>query len=129
MEEAKKIKILVVDDESSLRTLLKAIFLSENKYQIEEAADGNEAMIAIQKNKPDLVLLDVMMPGQSGFEVCEKIKKNPDLKDIITIILTAKGQETDKEWAKSVGADYFLSKPFSPIELLDLVQSLYSTAQ
>jgi CheY-like chemotaxis protein len=128
MQEVDQLKILIVDDESSLRTLLKAIFLSENSYQIMEAADGNEAIELINKNKPHVIILDVMMPGQSGFEVCEKIKKNPDLKDIITIILTAKGQETDKEWAKSVGADYFLSKPFSPIDLLELVQSLHGNA-
>lgn len=125
MEENKKTKILIVDDESSLRTLLKAIFLSEaNTYEIQEAVDGNEAIAMAEKHKPDLMILDVMMPGQSGFEVCEQVKKRDDLKQIITIILTAKGQETDKEWAKSVGADYFFSKPFSPLDLLNLVESL-----
>ena len=64
-------------------------------------------MAMINTDKPDIILLDVMMPGQSGFEVCEKIKKNEALCDIKIIMLTAKGQDSDRDWAKSVGADHF----------------------
>lgn len=122
-----KTKILVVDDESSLRTLLRAVISSEADFEISEAVDGDDCIVQIQTNKPDLVVLDVMMPGQSGFEVCEKIKQNPEFKDIIVLILTAKGQKSDQEWARSVGADYFLSKPFSPLELIDVVKKLVAS--
>jgi DNA-binding response OmpR family regulator len=122
-----KPKILIADDESSLRTLLRAVMSSEEgEFIIDEAVDGDDTLIKIKANKPDLLILDVMMPGLSGFEVCEKIKRDDKLKDIIVLILTAKGQETDKEWANSVGADCFLSKPFSPLELLDTIKSLLS---
>jgi CheY-like chemotaxis protein len=117
-------KILIVDDESSLRTLLKAVLDSEPGYELQEASNGDEALELITQSKPDLIILDVMMPGQSGFEVCEKIKRNNQLKDIIVLILTAKGQKTDQEWASSVGADCFLSKPFSPLELINLIENL-----
>lgn len=123
--QSKQTKILIVDDEQSLRTLLKAVMSSEEEvFILDEAVDGEDAMNKILDNPPDLVILDVMMPGLSGFEVCERIKGSENLKDIIVLILTAKGQETDKEWANSVGADFFLSKPFSPLELLDTVKSL-----
>lgn len=120
-----KPKILIADDESSLRILLRAVMSSEEgEFEISEAVDGNDTLAQINANKPDLLILDVMMPGLSGFEVCEKIKRDDKLKDIIVLILTAKGQVTDKEWANSVGADFFLSKPFSPLELLDTIKSL-----
>ncbi len=120
-----KPKILIADDESSLRILLRAVMSSEEgEFEIFEAVDGNDTLAQINANKPDLLILDVMMPGLSGFEVCEKIKRDDKLKDIIVLILTAKGQVTDKEWANSVGADFFLSKPFSPLELLDTIKSL-----
>ena len=67
-----------------------------------------------------------MMPSKSGFEVCEEIKRNPDLKDIVVIILTAKGQNLEDKWAAHIGADYFLSKPFSPMELLGLIENIVS---
>jgi CheY-like chemotaxis protein len=85
-------------------------------------------MIRVKADKPDLLILDIMMPGQSGFEVCEKIKQAPELKDIKVIILTAKGQATEEKWAQSIGADHFISKPFSPLELLELVNSVTSKA-
>ncbi len=120
-----KPKILIADDESSLRTLLRAVMSSkEGEFDLAEAVDGDDTLIQIKANQPDLLILDVMMPGLSGFEVCEKIKRDDKLKDIIVLILTAKGQETDKEWANSVGADCFLSKPFSPLELLDTIKGL-----
>lgn len=120
-----KAKILIADDEASLRTLLKAVMSAEiEEFEIIEAVDGDDALVKVKSDKPDLIILDVMMPGQSGFEVCEKIKKDEKLKKTIVLILTAKGQETDKEWAASVGADQFLSKPFSPLELLETVRSL-----
>lgn len=117
-------KVLIADDESSLRTLLKAIIESNPQYLLDEAEDGLQTMEKLKSNKPDVLILDIMMPGLSGFEVCEKIKKDSNLKDIVVLILTAKGQKTDRDWALSIGADYFLSKPFSPLELLDLLDKV-----
>ncbi len=125
---AEKTKILIADDEDSLRTLVRAVLEAEDKYLIEEAIDGDEVMIRIKAQKPDILILDIMMPGQSGFEVCEKIKQTAELKDIKVIILTAKGQGTEEKWAKSIGADHFISKPFSPLELLELVNNISSKA-
>lgn len=119
-----KIKVLIADDEPSLRTLLRAVISSEDIYELDEAEDGDQVLAKIKINKPDILILDVMMPGQSGFEVCEKIKKNEDYKGMKIIILTAKGQNSDSDWAKSVGADYFFKKPFSPLELLELLKKL-----
>jgi len=121
---AEKTKILIADDEESLRVLLKAVMASEENFEFAEAIDGDDALIKVKQDKPDILILDVMMPGQSGFEVCEAIKADDNLKDIKVIILTAKGQDSDKEWADSVGADYFLSKPFSPLELLELLKQI-----
>ena len=117
-------KILIADDEPSLRLLVRATLSTNKSYELIEAFDGSEALVKAQKEKPDLILLDVMMPGLSGFEVCERLKNNPDTKNILIIILTAKGQQSDKDWAISVGADYFLTKPFSPTELFNLIEKI-----
>lgn len=112
---------MIADDEASLRLLVKATLQPNTDFEFIEACDGDEAWELSQKEKPHILVLDVMMPGLSGFEVCEKVKNHDELKDITIIMLTAKGQQTDKDWAKSVGADHFMTKPFSPMELLDLV--------
>lgn len=117
-------KILIADDEPSLRLLVKATLSANKSFDILEAFDGNEALIKAQKELPDLILLDVMMPGLSGFEVCERLKNDSRTKSILIIILTAKGQQSDKDWAISVGADYFLTKPFSPTELFNLIEKI-----
>ena len=117
-------KILIADDEPSLRLLVKATLSTNKSIELIEACDGNEALVKTQTEMPDLLLLDVMMPGLSGFEVCERLKNDPKTKNIIVIILTAKGQQSDKDWALSVGTDYFLTKPFSPIELYNLIEKL-----
>ena len=116
-------KILVVDDDPSLRFLITAS-LEDEEYDISEAADGIEAYKMIQKEKPDLILLDVMMPGMTGYELCTALKQNSDTKNILVIMLTAKGQERDKRDSKQAGADLYLRKPFSPLELIDIVSSL-----
>ena len=117
-------KILIVDDEPSLRLLVRATLSANKAFELIEASDGNEALAKAQSDLPELVLLDVMMPGLSGFEVCERLKGDPKTKNIIIIMLTAKGQQSDKDWAISVGADYFLTKPFSPIELFNLIEKI-----
>ena len=122
-------KILIADDEPSLRLLVKATLSVNKSFDLIEAADGNEALTKAQTELPDLILLDVMMPHLSGFEVCERLKNNPDTKNIIIIMLTAKGQQSDRDWAISVGSDYFLTKPFSPIELFNLIEKILSASK
>ena len=117
-------KILIADDEPSLRLLVKATLSANKSFELIEACDGNEALLKAQNEMPDLILLDVMMPGLSGFEVCERVKNDKKTKDIVIIMLTAKGQQSDKDWAISVGTDYFLTKPFSPIELFNLIEKI-----
>jgi CheY-like chemotaxis protein len=119
-----KTKVLVADDEDSLRVLLKAVINSEEGFDFSEAVDGEEVLAIVIENKPEILILDVMMPGKTGFEVCEILKQDSRFKDIEIVILTAKGQESDQEWAKSCGADYFLRKPFSPLELIDILKSI-----
>ena len=120
-------KILIADDEPSLRLLVKATLSANKSFEIIEAVDGNEALLKAQNESPDLILLDVMMPNLSGFEVCERLKNDPKTKKTIIIMLTAKGQQSDRDWAISVGTDYFLTKPFSPIELYNLIEKILST--
>jgi CheY-like chemotaxis protein len=83
---------------------------------------GEDALRKIAENKPFLIFLDIMMPKKNGYEVCETIKKNPELKDIYIIMLSAKGWETDREKALSLGADDFMSKPFSPLDIISRVR-------
>ena len=116
-------KILVADDESALR-LLVAGTLEIGNYEIQETDNGLDALNIARKEKPDLIILDVMMPGMTGYEVCKTIKTDPYLKDIKILILTAKGQYADKKAAKEALADYYLSKPFSPMELLYIVENI-----
>ena len=120
-------KILIADDEPSLRLLVKATLSSNKSFELIEACDGNEALSKSQTELPDILLLDVMMPGLSGFEVCERLKNDSKTKKIIIIMLTAKGQQSDRDWAISVGTNYFLTKPFSPIELFNLIEKILSS--
>lgn len=117
-------KILIADDEPSLRLLVRATLSANKSFDLVEAFDGTEALNKAQEELPDLILLDVMMPGLSGFEVCERLKNDPKTKNITIIMLTAKGQQSDRDWAISVGTDYFLTKPFSPIELFNLIEKI-----
>ena len=117
-------RILIADDEPSLRLLVRATLSANKSFELIEASDGNEALNKAQSDLPDLILLDVMMPGLSGFEVCERLKNDSKTKNIIIIMLTAKGQQSDRDWAISVGTDYFLTKPFSPIELFNLIEKI-----
>lgn len=118
-------KVLIADDEKALRILLAGT-LEIGDFQVLEADNGIDALEIAKKEKPDLVILDVMMPGLTGYEVCQSIKLNAELKNMKILILTAKGQESDKEAAKQSQADYYISKPFSPAELLKTVEEILS---
>ena len=116
-------KILVVDDEPNVIKSLTFV-LSKEGYDVSSAADGEDAMAKIRQSKPNLIFLDVMMPKKNGYEVCQDVKSDSGLSDIHIIMLTAKGQEADREKGLSVGADEFMTKPFSPILVIDKVKEL-----
>jgi len=115
--------VLLVDDHEQNLELLQA-YLEELGCATSMARDGLQAVEAIEKNPPDLVLLDVMMPKLSGYQVCEKIKSDPDTRDIPVIMVTALGEISDVERAVDVGADDFLTKPVHQLELVTRVKSL-----
>jgi CheY-like chemotaxis protein len=110
-------RILVVDDEPHLIRSLSFI-LSKAGYEIATAANGEEALLKLVEFKPEMIFLDIMMPKKNGYEVCEAIRKTPEYNDIYIIVLSAKGGDIDKERALTVGANEFMSKPFSPQDVL-----------
>ena len=114
------LKILIVDDEVHLRTLLHQTLeeLEDEGVELHTATNGEEALAAIQTLQPNLVFLDVMMPKLSGFDVCERAKKVLGLTNVYIVLLTAKGQEFDRQRGIEVGADLYMTKPFDPDALL-----------
>jgi two-component system, OmpR family, alkaline phosphatase synthesis response regulator PhoP len=107
--------ILIVDDEPYLATALNFVLTKEG-YKVSIASDGEEALREINEKNPAVIFLDIMMPKKNGYEVCKIIKNTPELKNIYVIMLSAKSLESDKEQALSVGANDFMSKPYSPRE-------------
>jgi excisionase family DNA binding protein len=114
-------KILIVDDEPQFRKLMKRI-LSSRGYQIMEASDGFEAGIQIIDFKPDLVLLDLYIPGMDGFEVCRKIKENPKTAIIVVVAVTGYDNDENRERIMKAGADGYLTKPVDRVHLLAIVE-------
>ena len=114
-------KILIVDDEPHIRLLMAQTLeeLEDEGVEFLIAENGEEAIETIKLEKPDLVFLDVMMPKMNGFDVCYAVKNNLDIKDVYIIMLTAKGQEFDKEKGQQVGADLYMTKPFDPDEVVE----------
>lgn len=116
-------RILVVDDNPQNTELVQA-YLESLPVQIATAVDGLDAMAQAERFKPDLILLDVMMPKMSGFEVCQKIKQNPALRDTVVIMVTALHEVGDFERAVECGCDDFITKPVNKLELVTRVRSL-----
>jgi CheY-like chemotaxis protein len=112
--------ILVVDDEPDIVKLV-SISLKLSDFNVITAASGPETLEILKTQRPDLVLLDIMMPEMSGYEVCRTIKASPDLKDIPVVMLTAKGQKGDAEKGYEAGADDYIIKPFDPYDLGDMI--------
>jgi DNA-binding response OmpR family regulator len=115
--------ILVVDDSLTERELIKKT-LQEEGYGIETADNGEDALKMVKDNDYDLIILDVVMPGKNGFQVCREIKKDEFTSDIPIILVTSKGQESDKFWGKRQGADEYIVKPFQIEELISTVKRL-----
>lgn len=117
-------RILIVEDQVDIRKLIR-MTLEFGDFDIHEAADGESGLAQAQALHPHLMLLDVMMPGQlDGYDVCRQVKGDPALRDIRIIMLTARGQTTDVSAGEQSGADDYLVKPFSPLELIDRVEAM-----
>jgi two-component system, OmpR family, alkaline phosphatase synthesis response regulator PhoP len=114
-------KILIVDDEAHIRMLIEQTLeeLGDDGVEFFTAENGEEALKIIQDEKPQLVFLDVMMPKMNGMEVCSRVKKELGLGKVFIILLTAKGQELDKQKGQEVGADLYMTKPFDPEMVLN----------
>jgi CheY-like chemotaxis protein len=115
-----KDKILIVDDEQNIRSLIKSIFSRE--YHVMEACNGEEAIVVARTQKPDLILMDIMMPNIDGYMACYTIKSDPELKKIPVIMLTGINHELNKKLGQRFGADGYLTKPFNLQELQDMIE-------
>ena len=113
-------KILIVDDEAHIRMLIEQTLeeLEDEGVEFFTADNGETALQLIQSEKPNLVFLDVMMPKMNGMDVCSQVKSDPELKDVFIILLTAKGQDFDRQKGQEVGADIYMTKPFDPEAIL-----------
>lgn len=116
-------KILIVDDEPFIVRSLSFV-LKKTKYKIASAGNGEEAIQKAKEFRPNLMFLDVMMPKKDGFAVVEEIKKDPDLKNIYVVMLTAKGRDMDRQKGLELGANEFMTKPFNPPEVLKTVNKV-----
>ncbi|MBU0503528.1 MAG: response regulator [Candidatus Omnitrophota bacterium] len=114
-------KILVVDDEQDIVSMLK-MRLEASGYEILTASDGNAAYNTAKAENPDLIILDLMLPGMDGYQVCRLLKFDQKYKQIPIIMLTAKGQQEDKDWGAKAGADFYMTKPFEAKELLNKIK-------
>ena len=117
-------KVLVVDDDPDVR-LFNTTVVEENGYIPVEAANGEEGLKMVREEKPDLVTLDVMLPGLDGFEVCNRLRGDPETARMPIIMLSAKGQEIDKATGLKVGADRYLSKPVDRSTLLNAIEDMF----
>lgn len=119
-------KILAVDDEKHIVRLVQ-VNLERQGYEVITASDGKEALQKVEDERPDLVVLDVMMPYMDGFEVLQNLRRNPSTREIPVIMLTAKAQDADvfKGWQS--GVDCYLTKPFNPMELIAFVKRIFSS--
>jgi len=123
-------KILIVDDEPHIRLLIEQTLeeLEDEGVELLTAANGEEALTLIHEERPELVFLDVMMPKMNGYDVCKAVKSNVELQDIYIVMLTAKGQEIDRQKGDVVGANVYMTKPFDPDEILEKSQAVLGLA-
>ncbi len=116
-------KILIADDNENIRTALTYL-LEDEGYQLMLAKDGADTLRKVRDLRPDILFLDIMMPEINGYDVCRTIKNDPALKKTYVIMLTAKGQIAEQERGREVGADEYIVKPFSPMEILAKVKNI-----
>ena len=121
-------RVLIVEDQADIRKLIR-MTLEFEAYEIHEASDGAYGLPLAQAVNPDLVLLDVMMPGElDGLQVCQRLKSDPATKHMKVVLLTARGQARDRDAGQAAGADEYLVKPFSPLQLIETIERLLETA-
>lgn len=121
-------KILAVDDEKHIVRLVQ-VNLERQGYEVVTANDGREALEKVESEKPDLVVLDVMMPYMDGFEVLQNLRRNANTRDIPVIMLTAKAQDADVFRGWQSGVDCYLTKPFNPMELISFVKRIFKSLE
>jgi two-component system alkaline phosphatase synthesis response regulator PhoP len=114
-------KVLVVDDEEYIQHILNFSFGAEG-FEVITASDGEEAVTMARSERPDIIVLDIMMPKMDGYEACKQIKADPQTQNIPVILLTAKGREVDRKLGAEAGADDYVVKPFSPGRLIERVE-------
>jgi DNA-binding response OmpR family regulator len=119
--------VLIADDEPNIVISLEFL-LEQDGYRVLVARDGNEALEAIEREVPDCVLLDIMLPRLSGYDVCQRIRQNPAWANVRVIMLTARGREVEVTKGLALGADAYVTKPFSTRDLLDQVRQLLGDA-
>jgi len=115
--------VLVCDDEEVLRALVRAT-LDDGAYRVIEAEDGDQSLELAREARPDLIVLDMMMPGRSGLDVLREVRSDPELAATPVVMLTARARVSDRDAALTAGADRYLAKPFSPLELISVVEEL-----
>lgn len=120
-------KILIADDEPNILISLEFLMKREG-YEVLLARDGQEALDLLRRERPRLVLLDVMMPRKTGFEVCQEVRNDDDLRATLILMLTAKGRETDVVKGLALGANAYMTKPFSTRELVQKVREMLEVA-
>ncbi|MFN0043361.1 MAG: phosphate regulon transcriptional regulator PhoB [Alphaproteobacteria bacterium] len=123
-----KPRVLIVEDETALVTLLR-YNLEREGFDVGEAADGEEALISVAEHRPDLIVLDWMLPKMSGIEICRQLRRKAETRTTPIIILTAKGEEADRVRGLDSGADDYVTKPFSPAELVARVRAVLRRAK
>lgn len=116
-------KILIADDEQNI-VISVEFLLKREGFAVSVAGDGEEALAKVRAERPDLVILDVMMPKRNGFDVCQDIRNDPELKDTRVLMLTAKGRDTEMAKGLALGADNYMTKPFSTKDLVAAVKKL-----
>jgi DNA-binding response OmpR family regulator len=119
-----KRKVLIADDEPNIVTALEFL-LKRSGYDVRSVANRDAALALVESYRPDVVLLDVMMPVRSGYEVCQRMRERPEWRDIRIVMLTAKGREAEMSKGLSLGADLYITKPFSTQELIEKVNGLF----
>lgn len=116
-------KVLIADDEPNIVVALE-FALQKEGFVVAAAADGDEALAKAREFRPDVLLLDVMMPKKSGFEVCEELRADPDFADLVIVMVTAKGRDTEVARGLAIGADAYVTKPFANRDLLARIREL-----
>ncbi|HXF45724.1 MAG TPA: response regulator [Burkholderiaceae bacterium] len=120
---ADKRKVLIADDEPNIVTALEFL-LKRAGYEVRSATNGEEALALVESYQPDLVLIDIMMPGKSGYEVCQRMRERPEWRHIKIVMVTAKGREAEVSKGLSLGADLYVTKPFSTQDLIAAIDRL-----